>query len=299
MKTQLRWGAALASVSLAIMPLSAQAQSATYVETSKIVGTKVKTAQGEQIGEIKDVILDGNTGCVAYTVVATGGTAKRVTGTAKTVVVPWTVYSSVSPETHVCTVRVEKEKIYGAPVFEYSHIREYSNPQWVSQVYSHYGVSESSRVTGGVNYRESTTTGAESTTTNTGASAGATATATPSGTMTPGATASPTASPTETRSPAESASPSESASPTASPRGRRSATHEASPATKGKTHGAATPSSRRHPSETEMTPGQSREEGSKPEDSDESHSKRTRESSPGHRTEEATPPETSGTPEPR
>src|SRR5205814_3554998 len=157
MKTQLGWSVLLASVGLAIMPLSTQAQNATYVETSKIIGTKVKTAQGDQVGEIKDVVLDSNTGCVAYTVLATGGTARRVTGTAKTVVVPWTVYSGISPEEHVYTVRVEKEKIYSAPVFEYSRIHEYSSPQWVSQIYAHYGVSVNEGVIGGVNYRGSTT----------------------------------------------------------------------------------------------------------------------------------------------
>jgi sporulation protein YlmC with PRC-barrel domain len=38
-----------------------------YIQTSKIVGTKVRTSQGEDIGVVKDVVLDSNTGCMAYT----------------------------------------------------------------------------------------------------------------------------------------------------------------------------------------------------------------------------------------
>jgi len=298
MKTQLGWGVLLAAVSLAVTPLSIQGQSATYVETSKIIGTKVKTAQGDQVGEIKDVVLDSNTGCIAYTVLATGGTARRVTGTAKTVVVPWTVYSGISPEEHVYTVRVEKEKIYSAPVFEYSRIHEYSSPQWVSQVYAHYGISESGGVSGGINYRGSTTIETGRATTSGGPSPSASATASPTGTMTPSETASPspTASPSESASPAETGSPTESASPSASPRGRHAGAHETSPATKGRTHASATPSSHRHSRETGMTPSESGQEGGKSDEAGESHSSRTQESSRGHGREETTSPEPGGTP---
>src|SRR4051812_36567630 len=148
MKTSLICGAVLAVLGLAIAPLNAQTQTSTttsttgYVETSKVVGTKVKTSQGEEIGEIKDVVLDNN-GCVAYTVLSTsggGGTIKRMTTSSKTVAVPWNVYT-VSPDSRVYTVRVEKEKIYNAPVFEYSKIHEYSTSGWVNNVYSYYGVS--------------------------------------------------------------------------------------------------------------------------------------------------------------
>jgi len=117
----------LAFLGLATAPLIAQTQtttsSTTTVQASKIIGSKVKSAQGEEIGEIKDVILDNN-GCMAYTVVSTGGTGSRITGSSKTVAVPWSVYTPSSDR--VYTVRVERDRIYNAPVFEYSRINEYS-----------------------------------------------------------------------------------------------------------------------------------------------------------------------------
>src|SRR5881392_638749 len=103
MKTSLLCGAALAIMGVAAAPLIAQTQttassstSASYVQTSKIIGTKVKTAQGEEVGVVKDVVLDRSNGCMAYTVLSAGGTGTRVAGQAKLVAVPWSVYS-VSP----------------------------------------------------------------------------------------------------------------------------------------------------------------------------------------------------------
>src|SRR3989442_4410035 len=86
MKTYLLYGAALAILGLAAAPLNGQIQTTTsssssgYVQTSKIIGTKVKTAQGEEVGVVKDVVLDRSNGCMAYTVLSAGGTGTRVAG---------------------------------------------------------------------------------------------------------------------------------------------------------------------------------------------------------------------------
>ena len=79
----------MALLGLATAPLTTQAQTSTsttttgYYQASKIVGSKVRSSSGEEIGEIKDVVLDNN-GCMAYTVVSTGGTGSRITGQSKT-----------------------------------------------------------------------------------------------------------------------------------------------------------------------------------------------------------------------
>lgn len=59
------------------------------MQTSKIIGTKVKTAKGEEVGVVKDVVLDRSNGCMAYTVLSAGGGGARVTGQGKLVAVPW------------------------------------------------------------------------------------------------------------------------------------------------------------------------------------------------------------------
>src|SRR5689334_6995088 len=147
MKTKTVTGAAVAILGLAMGSLFGQTQTTSstttnYIETSKLVGTKVRSTDGD-VGTIKDVVLDNN-GCMAYTVLSTGGAGggRRTTSTTtKTVAVPWTVYDTTSfnPETRVLTTRVERERIYSAPVFDYARIREYSTPAYINQVNSYYG----------------------------------------------------------------------------------------------------------------------------------------------------------------
>src|SRR2546423_12650190 len=120
MKTSLLCGAALAILGLAAAPLTAQTQttasssSSGYVQTSKIVGTKVKTAQGEEVGVVKDVVLDRSNGCMAYTVLSAGGTGSRLTGGGKLVAVPRGGYTA-SPEAGYLTAYGDRPRIYEPP----------------------------------------------------------------------------------------------------------------------------------------------------------------------------------------
>src|SRR5438552_3120294 len=197
----------------AIATTQGQTQSSTttsYVQTSKIVGMKVKDSSGQEVGVVKDVVLDRNNGCMAYTVLSTGGTGTRISGGAKTVAVPWTVYTTTS-DPSVMTVRVERDRVYNAPAFDYARIDEYSSSGYINNIYSYYGVTP-----GGVGVGASTTTG--TTTTGTyGAQTGVAGQATTAGS--PGAAASPAAtamaSPTATVATSPAASPRATPSPTA------------------------------------------------------------------------------------
>src|SRR5947209_13708611 len=112
----------MAILGLAMASAFAQTQSTTssnttYIQTSKFIGRPVKSAQGDEIGTVKDIVLDRNTGCLAYTVLSTtgGGGSTRVTGGGKMVAVPWAVYSP-STDVNVLTVTVDRDRIYNAPV---------------------------------------------------------------------------------------------------------------------------------------------------------------------------------------
>src|SRR5882757_3023288 len=135
----------------AIATTQGQTQSSTttsYVQTSKIVGMKVKDSSGQEIGTVKDVVLDRNTGCMAYTVLSTGGGGGGARG-GKMVTVPWTIYSPAS-DVDELAVTVDRERIYNAPVFDYARIDEYSRPDYIANVYSYYGVNPGSAVGVGV-----------------------------------------------------------------------------------------------------------------------------------------------------
>src|SRR6059058_3469777 len=150
---------------LAFARAQAQTQSSTttttsYVQASKVVGVKVKDSRGEEVGVVKDVILDRNTGCMAYTVLSTGGTGTRVTSGGKTVAVPWTVYTATS-DPSVLLVRVERDRVYNAPVFDYARIDEYSSSGYINNIYSYYGVAPAGGVGIGVSGTATGTSGAQ------------------------------------------------------------------------------------------------------------------------------------------
>ena len=225
MKTLFLSGAAIAVLGLAIAPVSGQTQStsgATYIQSSKLVGTKVKSSQGEEIGVVKDVVLDRNTGCMAYTVLSTGGGGTRVSGGSKVVAVPWAVYSPTSDISEL-TVTVDRDRIYNAPVFDYARIDEYSRGDYINNVYSYYGVSAGAGAGAGVSTGATTTTGTAGAAGATGspggmASPAATGAVSPSGRARASPRATVGASPRETaaRSPATE-SPSARGAATASP----------------------------------------------------------------------------------
>jgi sporulation protein YlmC with PRC-barrel domain len=184
---------------------SAQTQSPTapatnYVQTTRIVGMKVKDSNGEVVGTIKDVVLNRENGCIAYTVLSTGDSGTRLTGTTKTVAIPWTVFGS-SSDPSAMTLTVDRERVYGAPAFEYSRINEYSG-SYINDVYSYYGVQPI--VTGSAAANSSVSASP------TGLSAEASASTTPTATPSPIPSVTPTATP--------SASATVSPSPTAKTR---------------------------------------------------------------------------------
>lgn len=168
MKKSIILGAIFAVLGLAIAPTNAQTQSTTttssttYVQASKIVGMKVRTSNGEEVGTIKDVVLDRNTGCMAYTVLSSGGGGSR-TASAKTVAVPWTVYTA-SSDPSIMTVRVERDRIYNAPAFDYARIHEYETSGYINNIYSYYGVTPGVGIGVGVSGSTNTTSGVYGTT---------------------------------------------------------------------------------------------------------------------------------------
>src|SRR5436190_7752557 len=184
MKKNILSGATLAFLGLATAPLFAQTNTSTtttssaYIQSSTVIGSKIKDSRGQDVGEIKDVVLDRSSGCLAYVVLSTrgGGT----TTTVKTVAAPWSIFSA-SSEPRVYMTRIERERIYSAPVWESTRIEEYSRPEYISTVYGYYGVTVPttfglSATTTGATTTGTTTTGTTGTTSSTAASTNASAT---------------------------------------------------------------------------------------------------------------------------
>jgi sporulation protein YlmC with PRC-barrel domain len=285
----------MAILGLAVASTFAQTQSTTsssttYIQTSKVIGKKVKSSQGDEIGVVKDVVLDGN-GCMAYTVLSTGGGGgTRVSGGGKMVAVPWAVYSP-SSDLNVLTVTVDRDRIYNAPVFDYARIEEYSRPDYITNVYGYYGVSGGAAVGVGVSGGTSTTTSGATTTT--GAATGANTTAGAAGSPAAGASAGESPAPNATAAgrahPGAAAAAGaaavrarETATPTPYGRAGTSPSKERTPSAKQKQE-QATPSGRGKTetrSETERAPSEGATTGEKTKGSTRG----------GSRSRQATPP---------
>jgi sporulation protein YlmC with PRC-barrel domain len=297
MKTSLLVGVMLAVLGAAIASISAQTQSTT-VQVSKLVGTRVKSSQGEEIGVVKDVVIDRNSGCMAYTVLSTAEGGARAAGGGKFVAVPWAVYSPTS-DVSALTVTVDRERIYSAPVFDYARIDEYSRPDYITNVYSYYGVSPGVGVgVGASSGTSTTTTGAATTTTGavTGAGAQTGAAANQAGAASPAQSPMGTASPADRRAHPGAAAAAGAAAvraretPTPSPYGRAgsSPSKERTPSTKQKQE-QATPSGggkTETRSETERAPTEGASTGEKKKGSTRERSRSREATTPPERPQE-------------
>src|SRR5437764_13742964 len=95
------WCEATALVAVLTATISSQSENpndwSSYIQTSKLVGRKVKSSEGKAVGIIKDVVIDRGNGCVSYTVLSTGAAGTGViSGPGKIVAVPWEVYAATS-----------------------------------------------------------------------------------------------------------------------------------------------------------------------------------------------------------
>jgi len=73
-------------------------------------------------------------------------------------------------DVNVLTVTADRERIYSAPVFDYARIDEYSRPDYITNIYSYYGVSPGAEIGAGVS--RTTTTGVSAGTTGGASAAG-------------------------------------------------------------------------------------------------------------------------------
>lgn len=90
---------------------------------SKIIGTKVKNPKGENLGDIKDLVIDPENGQVVYGVVSFGG----VLGMGdKLFAIPWDAISW-NRDNKYYVLDLDKETLKKAPGFDKKHWPDTSN----------------------------------------------------------------------------------------------------------------------------------------------------------------------------
>ncbi len=104
------------------------------VKASSIIGTDVVNPNGDNLGDIKEVVIDPNTGKVAYAVVAFGG---FLTMGEKLFAIPFSSFK-YDPTENEYMLDVSKERLEAAPGFDADHWPSMAEEKWNRDVYKYY-----------------------------------------------------------------------------------------------------------------------------------------------------------------
>ena len=106
------------------------------LSSSSLTGTTIKNSQGENLGDIKDLMIDVNTGRVAYAVVSFGG----FLGVGdKLFAVPLEAMK-IDTSDEKMILDVPKDRLENAPGFDKDDWPSQPDAQWTNTVYDYYDV---------------------------------------------------------------------------------------------------------------------------------------------------------------
>jgi sporulation protein YlmC with PRC-barrel domain len=131
---------ALLSFVLASVAFAAQttAKGTNLPRASKLIGADVENAQGEDLGQIEDIVLDPKEGSVAYAVLSFGGFLGLGE---KYFAIPWSALTAKAEEDDTLILNVDKEKLKNAPGFEKNNWPNMADRTWGKEIHSFYGVA--------------------------------------------------------------------------------------------------------------------------------------------------------------
>lgn len=113
------------------------------ISATTVIGDKVRNAAGDDLGELKELMFDVQSGRIAYAVLSFGGFLGLGN---KLFAIPWQALA-LDTEEHALVLNVDKEKLETAPGFDADDWPESTdgNDSWLKDVYAHYGYASSWR----------------------------------------------------------------------------------------------------------------------------------------------------------
>ena len=106
------------------------------LSASTINGTNVRNRAGEKLGDIKDIMMDTETGKVAYVVLSVD-TGFLNLGS-KYFAIPWKAID-FDTEDEVAIVDVNKERLENSPGFDKDHWPAAPQTEFINKVHTYYG----------------------------------------------------------------------------------------------------------------------------------------------------------------
>ena len=106
------------------------------LSATTLTSDKVKNAAGEELGDLKEIMVDVNSGRVAYAVLSFGGFLGLGD---KLFAIPWQALT-LDAQDHCFILNVDKETLKNAPGFEKDKWPKTSDDDtWLVSVYDYYG----------------------------------------------------------------------------------------------------------------------------------------------------------------
>jgi len=102
-----------------------------------LVGNDVYNKTDDDLGDIKEIMLDMRNGQVSYAVMAFGGFLGMGE---KLFAVPWAALK-LDTENKRFVLDVDKERLESAPGFDKSHWPDMADPTWQKSIHTYYGTT--------------------------------------------------------------------------------------------------------------------------------------------------------------
>ncbi|MFO0790111.1 MAG: PRC-barrel domain-containing protein [Pirellulales bacterium] len=114
------------------------------IRASQLIGANLENSNGDGVGEIKDLVIDGNTGQIRYAAVTYGG---FLGVGSKLFAVPFEAFKvrqqKGDADDYVLTLNVTKDQLEGAQGFDTDHWPNFADPKFTSELDRRYGVDRS------------------------------------------------------------------------------------------------------------------------------------------------------------
>jgi len=104
------------------------------VKASSIIGTDVVNPNGDDLGDIKEVVIDPHTGKVAYAVVSFGG---FLSVGEKLFAIPFSAFKYNNAKNEY-VLDISKERLEAAPGFDADKWPSMAEEKWNRDVYKYY-----------------------------------------------------------------------------------------------------------------------------------------------------------------
>src|SRR5215510_13221949 len=98
------------------------------IRGNMFIGADVENTQGQNLGDVKDIVIDRGSGRIAYAVVSFGGFLGLGE---KLFAVPWGAFSQKADK-DTFVLAVDKERLQNAPGFDASNWPQMASREWVT-----------------------------------------------------------------------------------------------------------------------------------------------------------------------